>query len=199
MNYIDASHTVLLKGRVAREINTCESLIVTELIFESVLTRLQPEEICACLSTMLFEEKNASEPTLNERLTGVKKALTKIGRSLASVQMKNGLDISTQDFLSEHLNFGLMEVVLEWASGMPFAEICTLTNVLEGLSQQYLLSLPFLTAGSIVRCITRLAEACKELMNCARIVGDIQLFKKAETAAGLLKRDVVFATSLYVV
>jgi antiviral helicase SKI2 len=65
----------------------------------------------------------------------------------------------------------------------PFAEICTLTDVLE---------------GSIVRTIVRLEETCREVRSAARIIGDTQLFTKMEQASAMIKRDIVFASSLYV-
>lgn len=52
--------------------------------------------------------------------------------------------------------------------------------------------------GSIVRCIVRLEEACKEIRSAARIIGDPQLFTKMERASSLIKRDVIFAASLYI-
>ena len=36
LKYIDEHHAVQLKGRVASEVNTCDELILTELIFENV-------------------------------------------------------------------------------------------------------------------------------------------------------------------
>lgn len=52
--------------------------------------------------------------------------------------------------------------------------------------------------GSIVRTIVRLEETCREVRNAARIIGDTQLFTKMEQASALIKRDIVFASSLYV-
>lgn len=51
--------------------------------------------------------------------------------------------------------------------------------------------------GSIVRCITRLDETCKEVRNAARIIGDANLYRKMEEASRMIKRDIVFASSLY--
>ena len=65
----------------------------------------------------------------------------------------------------------------------PFAEICDLTDIQE---------------GSVVRCITRLDETCREVRNGARIIGDANLFQKMEEASKLIKRDIVFASSLYI-
>lgn len=75
------------------------------------------------------------------------------------------------------------QVVYEWARGTSFATICGLTDVME---------------GSIVRAVVRLDQACRELMDAARIMGDTALFQKMEAASGAIKRDVVFAASLYV-
>jgi antiviral helicase SKI2 len=51
--------------------------------------------------------------------------------------------------------------------------------------------------GSIVRCIVRVGEACKELRNAARIMGEPKLLALVDEAAALIKRDVVFCNSLY--
>lgn len=67
--------------------------------------------------------------------------------------------------------------------GTPFADICELTDVPE---------------GSIVRTIVRLDETCREFKNAARIIGDSSLFKKMDEASDAIKRDIVFAASLYV-
>jgi len=67
--------------------------------------------------------------------------------------------------------------------GTPFAEICELTDVPEGL---------------IVRTIVRLDETCREFKNAAAIMGNSALCKKMEIASNAIKRDIVFAASLYI-
>ena len=64
----------------------------------------------------------------------------------------------------------------------PFAEITNLTDVQEGI---------------IVRCIQRLDEVLKDVRNAARIIGDPILYQKMEEASTAIKRDIVFAASLY--
>ena len=70
LNYIDEHNAVQLKGRVACEISTHE-LMITELVFENALTDLHPTEIAALLSSMVFEQKNCSEPRLIDTLEKV--------------------------------------------------------------------------------------------------------------------------------
>jgi len=107
-----------------------------------------------------------------------------IGISLANLQVNCGILLDPLEYLEDNINPGLMQVVFEWANKMKFADICRLTEVQE---------------GSIVRTITRLDETCRDFKNAARIIGDIKLGKKLETASELIKRDIVFAASLYVV
>lgn len=76
------------------------------------------------------------------------------------------------DVYVEELHFGLVEVVHEWARGVPFAEI-TGTRALFGLllpalwsNSSFYPSLAFVDLtevleGSIVRCIVRLDETCR--------------------------------------
>jgi antiviral helicase SKI2 len=52
--------------------------------------------------------------------------------------------------------------------------------------------------GSIVRCIVRLDEVCREVKDAARLMGDSTLFLKMQTASERIKRDIVFSASLYV-
>lgn len=51
----------------------------------------------------------------------------------------------------------------------------------------------------IVRCIQRLEETCRDVRNAARVIGDPVLFQKMQEASKLIKRDIVFAASLYTI
>lgn len=51
--------------------------------------------------------------------------------------------------------------------------------------------------GIIVRCIQQLNEVLKDVKEAARIIGEPVLQQKMEDASNLIKRDIVFAASLY--
>ncbi|RLN32622.1 hypothetical protein BBJ28_00000426 [Nothophytophthora sp. Chile5] len=182
LGYISEDGVVQVKGRVACEINTCEELVLTEMIFENVLASLEPEEIVAVLSALIFQEKTRSEPTLTPRLESTRDVVKSIAESLGLIQLEQHLEIDPAVYCKGALNFGLTEVVYEWARGMPFKQLCELTDVQE---------------GAIVRCITRLDEVCREVRTAARVIGDPELYRKMEVASESIKRDVVFASSLY--
>lgn len=51
--------------------------------------------------------------------------------------------------------------------------------------------------GIIVRCIQQLNETICDVRNAARLIGDPELQSKMEEASNAIKRDIVFAESLY--
>merc|ERR1711976_993232 len=122
---------VQLKGRVGCEMGSNE-LILTELVFENKLTDRPPAEIAALLSCMVFQQKNCSEPELNASLKKGIDDIKRCAENIGSAQKSCGLLEPVQDYV-EQFNFGLVEVVFEWARGMTFTEITQLTDVQEGV------------------------------------------------------------------
>lgn len=55
----------------------------------------------------------------------------------------------------------------------------------------------YLIAGSIIRCMRRLEEVLRQLSQAAKNIGNSDLENKFSEAIKLLKRDIVFAASLY--
>ncbi|EJD03737.1 antiviral helicase [Fomitiporia mediterranea MF3/22] len=179
LKFIDANSTVLLKGRVACEINSADELILTEVILENMLATYEPEEVVALLSCFVFQEKTDVKPAVTPRLEEGRAAILGVAERVGAVEDRN--KVASPDSESR-LKFGLVEVVYEWAKGMPFEQIMLLTDVAE---------------GTIVRVITRLDETCREVRDAARVIGDASLMKKMEEAQVRIKRDIVFAASLY--
>ncbi|PWN49830.1 putative SKI2-antiviral protein and putative helicase [Violaceomyces palustris] len=180
LRFIDPiNESVLLKGRVACEINSANELILTELILDNTLVNYKPEEVVALLSIFIFQEKTDMLPELSPRLSEGYSAMLAIADRVSAVQAAN--QVNYEDFANTS-KLGLVEVVYEWARGMPFEQITNLTDVPE---------------GTIVRVITRLDETCREVRDAARVIGDSDLFTKMEECQNLIRRDIVFAASLY--
>ncbi|XP_021720755.1 DExH-box ATP-dependent RNA helicase DExH11-like [Chenopodium quinoa] len=180
---IDDDLVVQIKGRVACEMNSGEELICTECLFENQLENLEPEEAVAVMSAFVFQQKNTSEPSLTPKLSAAVQRLYDTAIRLGQLQASFQLPVDPEEYARENLKFGLVEVVYEWAKGTEFADICELTDVPEGL---------------IVRTIVRLDETCREFRNAAAIMGNSALYKKMESASNAIKRDIVFAASLYI-
>ncbi len=85
--------------------------------------------------------------------------------------------------LETRLNLALVQIVMAWAEGKDFVEICKLT---------------MLDEGTIVKSILRLENACRDVKNAARVMGNAALVELVESARLLVKRDIIFAPSLYI-
>ena len=172
---------VEMKGRVACEISVHEVLL-SHLLYEHFFQRFEPPEVVALLSCFVFQQKKCEvEPTLTERLKQGKEEILKNAEHIARTERSCDMDTTVEDF-KEQFKFGLVQVVYEWARGMPFNEITDLTDVQEGI---------------IVRCIQRLNDLCCDVKNASRCLGVKEVELQMEQASNLLKRDIVFAASLY--
>jgi len=76
----------------------------------------------------------------------------------------------------------MMDVVHSWCKGAKFADICKMTNIFE---------------GSIIRCMRRLEELLRQLCAAAKAIGNSELEAKFAEGINKIKRDIVFAVSLY--
>lgn len=70
LQYIDAQDAVTMKGRVACEMGSNE-LIITELVLCNTFTDLEPDEIPALLSGLVFQAKTDEKPKLTPNLEKV--------------------------------------------------------------------------------------------------------------------------------
>lgn len=194
LDYIDGT-SVRLKGRAACEVNTCESIILTELLFEKVLQKLHAIDLAAILCSLVFQEKVDGDQTGYAQVESLRedgpelyescKSMIAVLNYLGTVQAECGLPISPNEYVRSNANFGFLVGVRAWASGKTFAEICQDSG-------------GEIPEGTIVRTIVRLSELLRETKNVGRVIGDPELQAKAEEAIGLIRRDVIFAASLYI-
>ena len=191
LGLIDKTKDVVqLKGRVASAISTsCNELLVTELIFTNVFKGMNAGQIAALLSCFVFEdkvgqdEKNAQEK-MRPELEKPFRLLKDSAKRVANAMDKAGAleDMTVQEFIDQY-NPGLMEIVYEWVSGKKFYEICKINRRIY--------------EGTIIRCMRRLEELITELQKATAVVGDDVLKGKFEQCSSKIKRDIIFAASLY--
>lgn len=182
-NYIDDNDRVMLKGNVACGMSMNE-LVTTELVLENVLSGLTPAEVAALLSATVFqgktrEDQNAIIGSLPDTLqNGIFRLIQIHDDILKSERTFHIMSLANDQIL----NFGLVHVVYHWASGLPFAEIMQLTDIQEGI---------------IVRCIQQLNDIISDVKDGAKLMGDSALEQKMVDSSTAIKRDIVFAESLY--
>lgn len=120
---------------------------------------------------------------LSTELEEAYERMTQISRKLVELQLQCKVDVNESEALQDILNPGIMHIARLWAMGEEFSRICELTDQQE---------------GTVVRLIMRIFSVCEEIRNAARVIGDGRLYEKMDGAAETVKRDIVFAASLYV-
>ena len=181
LGYCTASDVIEVKGRVACEISSGDELLLTEMLFNGVFNDLNVHQINALLSCFVFEEKTDQMPKLTEELQKPLKLMQELAKRIATVSREAKLDVDETEYI-ERFKPNLMDVVYAWSKGSSFASVCKMTDAFE---------------GSIIRCMRRLEELLRQMCQAAKVIGNADLENKFAEADKSIKRDIVFAASLY--
>ncbi|XP_061367617.1 DExH-box ATP-dependent RNA helicase DExH9 [Gastrolobium bilobum] len=181
LGYATSDNVVELKGKVACEISSADELTLTELMFNGVLKDIKVEEMVSLLSCFVWQEKIHDAAKPREELDLLFAQLQDTARRVAQLQLECKVQIDIESFVKS-FRPDIMEAVYAWAKGSKFYEIMEITQVFE---------------GSLIRAIRRLEEVLQQLIEAAKSIGETQLEAKFEEAVSKIKRDIVFAASLY--
>ena len=137
----------------------------------------------ALLSCLVFAEKGDEEAAskLPEDLAAPFRALQAAARRIAEVSIDSKLELDADTYVAG-FKCELMPVVAAWVGGAKFVEVMALTTQFE---------------GSVIRVIRRLEELCRQLADAAKAIGDEALEAKFKEASAKMRRDIIFAASLY--
>jgi ATP-dependent RNA helicase DOB1 len=185
LGHLSPDNVVQMKGRVAAEVNSADELLVTELIFNGVFTELDAAQAAALLSALVYTERSkaddGSAPPLREELAAPLRALQDAARRIASVAADCRVELDAEEYVAS-FNPGMMELVYAWVKGARFVDIIAMTKEFE---------------GTIIRVVRRLEELTRQLADAAKAIGEEALETKFKEASTKIRRDIIFAASLY--
>eukprot|EP00020_Sapocribrum_chincoteaguense_P008392 CAMPEP_0170743216 /NCGR_PEP_ID=MMETSP0437-20130122/7151_1 /TAXON_ID=0 /ORGANISM="Sexangularia sp." /LENGTH=1037 /DNA_ID=CAMNT_0011081873 /DNA_START=34 /DNA_END=3147 /DNA_ORIENTATION=- len=181
LGFITADDVLEVKGRVACEISAADELVLTELLFSGTLTKLETPVLAALLSVFVWEERGGDGVQLPEELATPFAEVTTIARRVGEVCYDCRVPMNVEEYVATFRS-GLMPVVAAWSRGSSFAEVCKQTDAFE---------------GSIIRCVRRLEELLRQLVDAAKTLGNEELENKFEAVSTSIKHDIIFAASLY--
>ena len=102
-------------------------------------------------------------------------------RRIAKVCQESKLPVDEDQYVGQ-FRHELMDVVFAWCQGAKFSQICKMTDVFE---------------GSIIRSMRRLEELLRQMVVASKSIGNSHLESKFSEGITKIKRDIVFAASLY--
>lgn len=68
LGFVSTNDVIELKGRVACEITSGNELVLTELLFEGIFSRLSAEQTASLLSCFVFDERVSTMPELSSEM-----------------------------------------------------------------------------------------------------------------------------------
>ena len=185
LGHVDVDGVIQTKGRTACEINTANELVVVELMFSGIFNDLSVEQCVALLSCMIFDEKPSDDfdPTqgLKSFLSNPFHKLQESTRTVAKAEIACKIETDEEEMVAK-VNAGMMEPVFAWCKGAKFVEVQKLTGSFE---------------GTTIRVLRRLEELIRQLTSASKAIGNHELHTKFEKGSELIKRDIVFCSSLY--
>lgn len=104
-----------------------------------------------------------------------------LARRIAKVSIEARLNLEEDTYIERFKPY-LMDIVFAWCNGASFSDLCKMTEIFE---------------GSIIRCMRRLEELLRQMVQASKTIGNTDLEDKFNTAIKLIKRDIIFASSLY--
>ncbi|KAJ1823703.1 ATP-dependent RNA helicase mtr4 [Coemansia sp. RSA 2671] len=182
LGYTTAEDVITMKGRVACEITSGDELLLSELMFHGVFNDLTTEQTVALLSCFVFSEKSKDEPPkLQEDLAVPLRVMQESARQIAQISNECKLRVVEEEYVAS-FRPELMDVVNAWCRGAKFSQICRMTEVFE---------------GSLIRAFRRLEELLRQMCMAAKAIGNVDLENKFADGITKIKRDIIFAASLY--
>jgi len=181
LGYSTSADVIEIKGRIACELSSADELLLTEMMFNNLFNPMTPPQVAAILSCFCCDEKSSEMPKLTDALSGPLRTMQDMARRIARVSKEAKIEMDEDEYVEKFKPF-MMDVVHEWCKGASFATICKMTDLFE---------------GSIIRSMRRLEELIRQMVQAAKNIGNAELENKFAEADKLLKRDIVFAASLY--
>ncbi|CAH8464371.1 unnamed protein product [Dicrocoelium dendriticum] len=214
LGFCSEDDTIAFKGRIACEICTGDELMLTELMLDGLFSSFTPVQLAGVMSCFVAERTSTKRqlvqlrPDMEQALKAIQVKARFLARAAAESRISSsrlraaepdGTEkpsvpeagallnhrigvLDDEQAYVDRFSGELMEVVRAWAQGVSFARLCELTMVFE---------------GSVIRCMRRLDELLREMHLAAKVAGNTELEKKFLETMGLIKRDIVFAASLY--
>ncbi|HEX6674643.1 MAG TPA: DEAD/DEAH box helicase [Actinomycetes bacterium] len=176
LGYVDG-FALTGKGETLRRVYSEADLVVVEAIHRGVWHGLDPAELAACVSSLVYESRGGEGPPAppelpTEPVRSALEALDELWHEVHAHETAEALD------LTRGLDPGFADAAWRWASGQPLERV---------------LADDELTAGDFVRVTKQLLDLLRQIQE---VAGDGELAATARAAATACQRGVVAYSGL---
>ena len=181
-NYITNNQELTIKGICASNINECNGMLLTEIIFSNMLDKLTTHEIIALMSIFLNPPRTGDDYNYNSyNLRKEYKQIQEIVNKFKSQEEKISIFLDYWNIDDSYI-----DIVIMWVQNKSMQDIMTFLYQEMGEYE-----------GTFVRNMLKLNNIITNLTNVAQIINNISLVDKLKTASELILKDIVNVNSLY--
>ena len=181
MEFINEENMLTLKGKAAREINTTDCVIISEILISDILSMLTDEETVAFLSGFATN-KNQIEinyPNISPNLNKAFEKFLEIYETLIKKEEKNEFE---ENKYNRRFMPDVSLAIKSWMEGASFGEICKLTDLEE---------------GKLYNLILRIFMFLEEIFNFYTVLGNVKESQRFDRIKNSLLRGIMGVQSLY--
>ena len=194
LDFVTKDEALTPKGHLICDISGADELVTAELLFSGFFKDMTLEEIGASIYCCLSKENTGKKEDIDSTNTDInaQKKMKKIYNDILSKvnyiadileECKIFLGDDEKRRYIESFNDNYMMPMYKWISGYKFDKL---------IAEYYTLY-----EGSLIRVIRRVEEFSKSFVTSVEHLGDYNLKKKLEEMEEKIKRDLPFASSLY--
>ena len=181
LNYINKDNKLTIKGKAAREINTTDCVIITEILLSDIFLKLSDEEVVAFLSGFATN-KNQIEieyPKISQNLNEAYLKFLEIYDGIKKEEEKKNFE---ENKYNRRFMPDVSKAIKTWMEGGSFGEICKLTDLEE---------------GKLYNLILRIFLFLDEIYNFYSVLGNVKESQRFDKIKNSLLRGIMGVQSLY--
>lgn len=112
---IDEEENILFKGKIAKEVGSCDAIIMTQLLFSGLLKKLNNEEMlalfsCLCTETRAGKACQILESRISDNFWEACEFVEKEVSKLIEVELKSGVADQEKDPM-KRMNYHFYELI----------------------------------------------------------------------------------------
>jgi superfamily II RNA helicase len=181
--YVDDKSVIRIKGSIAAQINECNELLLTEMIYLKMFDDLTEAEIVALLAIFINdhgEEVQLIDNTCSNKVINCVKQVDTIRNNMIAKERQLNIPYD-DDFWS--ISYEYIDLAFYWYQGEHINKIIEWFSVDE---------------GTFTKNMVKISNMVADLVALNIIFGNIDIIPKLERIPPILIRDIVTVDSLYI-
>ena len=182
LGFVDSEGIITDKGRVASVITAGDELVLTELMFDGILKKISSQQIAAIMSVFATDEGTKEEPSIPDEMKETWDELQSIIDRVYQIMIECGRTEDKDKYVAK-FDGSYISLTYNWAAGASFSDVMEEN--------------PDFFEGGVIRTMKRTEEILRQAQRAASAMGSNELEQKISDAITKIKRDIIFASSLY--